>query len=156
MGCEVDVPIRTAAIRAWKCLKRLPFYRSVTGVSNWAHQARFIVFNTSGHAAERPSDGSNARIMRGMTPGSAVRPLWLTTRRPARSPSSQKYHSESDGSSVRVTSEGDEQKLGSVCLPVVGKCGRDHADAVRTPGRARHRLLRALHRFCMLVPTRVK
>jgi len=35
----------------------------------WAVQARFIFFNTSGHAAERRSAGSNARIMRGMNAG---------------------------------------------------------------------------------------
>jgi hypothetical protein len=49
-----------------------------------------------------------------------------------------------------------EQRLGSVCLSLIGEFGRHHADSVRTPRRARHRFLRALHRFCMLVPTRVK
>ena len=33
------------------------------------HQARFIFLNTSGHAAERRSDGSNARITREMNAG---------------------------------------------------------------------------------------
>jgi hypothetical protein len=35
MSCEGDVPIRTAAIRAWKCLKRLPFCRRATRVLKW-------------------------------------------------------------------------------------------------------------------------
>ena len=34
-----------------------------------AHHARFIFFNTPGHAAERRSDGSNGRIRRGMNAG---------------------------------------------------------------------------------------
>ena len=39
-------------------------------VPAWApHHAWFILFNTPGHAAERRSDGSNARITRGMNAG---------------------------------------------------------------------------------------
>jgi hypothetical protein len=40
-GLRIEVPIRTAGIRAWKCLKRLPFYRSATRVSNLAGRQGF-------------------------------------------------------------------------------------------------------------------
>ena len=116
-----------------------------------------MIFNTPGHAADWRSIGSNARITRGMKAGkrcSAALPAHSTA--PSIVPSSQAVDGESDRSSVRVPTQPDEQRLGSVRVSFVRKRGRHHAEAVGTPGRAGHGLLRALHGLRVLASGRVQ